>query len=304
MKLTYKYIATPLASICLTLGIFLAPVQAATITSATATSTSEIGITGTNATPIVVTATLITVGTAETLIVNLPRGWSFVAPNQNNSCTGIVTHDMPGQTNCQALAFGFVVVASNSDLTAVPISVTFAANTLNVGSNREFQVTFKNDNPQPSVVFDEGVAVLAGGAPTTTPTPTASATPTPTPTPAVSTAPTKGTAAALATIPEASKAPKLKFDSSSNGLGKAAKKSLKKVADVAKDGYGVRVTGAAGMQAGVSEAAVKALAKKRAMEIRAYLIKQGVPKEDIVIRTKVFPIGKAPSTLVKVETLD
>ena len=87
-------------------------------------------------------------------------------------------------------------------------------------------------------------------------------------------------------------------------MGKSAKKSLKKVADVAKDGYGVRVTGAAGMQAGVSEAAVKALAKKRAMKIRAYLIKQGVPKEDIVIKTKVFPIGKAPSTLVKVETIN
>jgi outer membrane protein OmpA-like peptidoglycan-associated protein len=140
--------------------------------------------------------------------------------------------------------------------------------------------------------------------PSPSPTPTASATPTTTPTPAVSTAPAKGTAAALATIPRASKAPKLKFDSSSNGLGKSAKKSLKKVADVAKDGYGVRVTGAAGMQAGVSRDSVRALAKKRAMEIRTYLIKQGVPKEDIVIRTKVFPIGKAPSTLVKVETLD
>ena len=115
--------------------------------------------------------------------------------------------------------------------------------------------------------------------------------------------PAKGTAAALATIPTVSRAPKLTFDSSANGLGKSSKKSLKKVADIAKDGYGVRVTGAAGMQAGVSEAAVKALAKKRALKIRDYLIKQGVPKEDIIIKTKIFPIGKAPATLVKVETL-
>jgi outer membrane protein OmpA-like peptidoglycan-associated protein len=149
---------------------------------------------------------------------------------------------------------------------------------------------------------------LTGQSPSASPSPSASATPTPsasaTPTPSTSAAPAVGTAAALATIPKASKAPKLKFDSSSNGLGKSAKKSLKKVATVAKDGYGVRVTGAAGMQPGVSKKAVRALAKKRAMEIRAYLIKQGVPKEDIIIKTKVFPIGKTPSTLVKVETLN
>jgi hypothetical protein len=115
--------------------------------------------------------------------------------------------------------------------------------------------------------------------------------------------PAKGSAAALATIPTVTKSPKLTFDSSANGLGKSSKKSLKKVADIAKDGYGVRVTGAAGIQAGVSEAAVKALAKKRAIEIRDYLVKQGVDKDDIIIKTKIFPIGKAPSTLVKVETL-
>ena len=126
---------------------------------------------------------------------------------------------------------------------------------------------------------------------------------TPTPTPTASATPAVGTAAALAELPKGSTQPKLKFDSSANGLGKSAKKSLKKVAEVAKDGYGVRVTGAAGMQPGVSKDVVKALAKKRAMEIRAYLIKQGVPKEDIIIKTKIFPIGKAPATLVKVETL-
>jgi outer membrane protein OmpA-like peptidoglycan-associated protein len=294
VKKASKTLIAVTASIGLTFGLFSAPANAATITNATATSTSEIGVTGTNAAPIVVTATLITVGTTETLIIDLPRGWSFVAPNSDNSCTGLVTHTMSGTTRCQALSFGFVVVASDDDLQAVPISVTFAANSLNVGSSRDFRITFKNDNPQPSVVFDEGFATLAGGAPS----------PTPTPTPTPTTAPTIGTAAALAALPKSTTQPKLKFDSSANGLGKSAKKSLKKVATVAKDGYGVRVTGAAGMQAGVSRDAVRALAKKRALEIRAYLIKQGVPKEDIVIRTKVFPIGKAPSTLVKVETLD
>jgi hypothetical protein len=127
-------------------------------------------------------------------------------------------------------------------------------------------------------------------------------TPPPTPTPTAST-PAVGTAAALAALPKSSTQPKLKFAASDNGLSSSAKKSLKKVAKVAKTGYAVRVTGAAGMQAGVSETTVKALAKKRAMAIRAYLIKQGVPKEDIIIKTKVFPIGKAPVTKVRVEVI-
>ena len=115
--------------------------------------------------------------------------------------------------------------------------------------------------------------------------------------------PTVGTAAALAALPKSSTQPKIKFASSDNGLSKSAKKSLKKVAKVAKTGYAVRVTGAAGMQPGVSKEVAKALAKKRAMEIRAYLIKQGVDKKNIIIKTKVFPIGKAPVTKVKVEVI-
>ena len=125
---------------------------------------------------------------------------------------------------------------------------------------------------------------------------------TPANTPAVVT-PTVGSAAALAALPKSSTQPKLKFDSSSNGLSKSAKKSLKKVAKVAKTGYAVRVTGAAGMQPGVSKEVAKALAKKRAMEIRAYLIKQGVDKKNIIIKTKVYPIGKAAVTKVKVEVI-
>ena len=57
------------------------------------------------------------------------------------------------------------------------------------------------------------------------------------------------------------------------------------------------------MQPGVSKEVAKALAKKRAMEIRAYLIKQGVDKKNIIIKTKVYPIGKAAVTKVKVEVI-
>ena len=292
MNKVFKPIAIAASSIGLLLGLLSTPANAATITNATATSTSEIGATGKNATPITVTSTLQTAGSAKTYFVNLPTGWTF-ASNPGGSCTGVVTSDLTGSI-CQAFNWGtsnagVVLMNSNGAVfsPALTISVLFAADALNVASTRDFTVTYVDDSSGQAVDIDSGIATLAGGAAT----PTASATP------------AVGTAAALAALPKSSTQPKVKFDSSSKGLSKSSKKSLKKVAKVAKDGYGVRVTGAAGMQAGVSRDAVKALAKKRAMEIRAYLIKQGVPKEDIIIKTKVFPIGKAPSTLVKVETL-
>ena len=299
MKKASKTLIAVTASIGLTFGLFSAPANAATITNATATSTSEIGITGKNATPITVISTLQTAGSAKTYFVNLPTGWTF-ASNPGGSCTGVVTSDLTG-SRCQAYNWGasnagVVLMNSNGAVfsPALTISVVFAADALNVASTRDFTVTYVDDSSGQAVDIDSGIATLAGGA--------VAPTPTPTPTPAA-VAPTVGTAAALAALPKSSTQPKIKFASSDNGLSKSAKKSLKKVAEVAKDGYGVRVTGAAGMQPSVSKDVVKALAKKRAMEIRAYLIKQGVPKEDIIIKTKVFPIGRAPATLVKVETL-
>ena len=302
MKKASKTLVTATASIGLTFGLFSAPVNAATITNATATSTSEIGVTGKNATPITVISTLQTAGRAKTYFVNLPTGWTF-ASNPGGSCTGVVTSDLTGSI-CQAYNWGssnagVVLMNSNGAVfsSALTISVVFAADALNVASTRDFTVTYADDSSGQAVDIDSGIATLAGGATTPTPAPS-------TPAPTAVTTPTIGTAAALAALPKSSTRPKVKFDSSSKSLSKSSKKSLKKVANVAKDGYGVRVTGAAGMQAGVSKKAVRALAKKRAMVIRAYLIKQGVPKEDIIIKTKVFQIGKAPSTLVKVETLD
>lgn len=302
MNKILKSALTGVASIVLAAAYVIAPANAATINDATATSTSEIGVTGTNATSITVTSTLQTVGSARTYFVELPTGWNF-ASHTGSSCTGIVTNDLTGSM-CQAINFtsSAKLILSNSGgvpfSSALTISVVFAANTLNVGSTREFNVRYVNDVSGLAVDIDTGIAKLAGGASTPTTTPSASSAPA-----AVTPTATVGSAAALAALPKASTQPKIKFDSSDNGLSKSAKKSLRKVADVAKDGYGVRVTGAAGMQAGVSKDAVKALAKKRALEIRDYLVKQGVDAETIIIKTKIYPIGKAPATLVKVETL-
>lgn len=259
-------------------------------------STTGLVIGQPNPNPITVKMKVTTGNTAETVMINMPSGWTWVTPVAFQSpCVSTLPIDSyTGFTfNFCRASNGATILSQRTDASELylrnlvgttlaagtEVTIVIKAGALNVGSGTDFVIGF---GLGASPVDKATVSVGAG---------TSTATP------------AKGTAAALATIPKASKAPKLSFDSSSNGLGKSSKKSLKKVADIAKDGYGVRVTGAAGMQPGVSRDVVKALAKKRALEIRAYLIKQGVPKEDIVIKTKIFPIGKAPSTLVKVETL-
>ena len=265
-------------------------------TSAASVTTTGLVAGQTNPNPITVKMKVTTGNTADAVVVNMPTGWTWVSPVASQSpCVSTLPIDSytgftfsfcrasNGNTLLSQLTSAselFLRNSSGSPLAAgTEVTIVIKSGALNVGSGTEFVIGFS----QGSGAVDKATVSVGAS--------TASATP------------VKGTAAALATIPKASKAPKLSFDSSSNGLGKSSKKSLKKVATVAKDGYGVRVTGAAGMQPGVSRDVVKALAKKRAMEIRAYLIKQGVPKEDIIIKTKIFPIGKAPSTLVKVETL-
>ena len=266
-----------------------------TPTSASVTTTGLVAG-QTNPNPITVKMKVATGNFAETVMINMPTGWTWVTPVtfQSPCLSPLPIDSYSGFTYnfCRASNGNTILsqLTTASELylrnlvgttlaAGTEVTVVIKAGALNVGSGTDFVIGF---GLGASVV--DKITVSVGAA-------TASSTP------------AKGTAAALAELPKASTQPKLKFDSSANGLGKSAKKSLKKVAEVAKDGYGVRVTGAAGMQPGVSKDVVKALAKKRAMEIRAYLIKQGVPKEDIIIKTKIFPIGKAPATLVKVETL-
>lgn len=251
-----------------------------------------------NPNPITVKMSVATGNNSETVIINMPTGWTWVTPVafQTPCASPLPIDSYTGFTYnfCRASNGNTILsqLTTASELylrnlvgtklaAGAEVTVIIKAGALNVGAGTDFVIGF---GLGASVVDKVTVSVAS--------------------TPAqVSVSPAKGTAAALAALPKSTTQPKLKFDSSANGLGKSAKKSLKKVADVAKDGYGVRVTGAAGMQPGVSREVVRALARERAREIRAYLIKQGVPKEDIIIKTKIFPIGKAPATLVKVETL-
>jgi hypothetical protein len=138
--------------------------QAATLNTPTATSTASIGTSGTNATDIVVTATLATVGAAETMFVYLPTGWTF-ASGSDGSCSSRATNDL-SNSNCQAFNWSpksTVIVASGSGnfASALTISVTFPANSLNVAPARDFYVKFRDDSTATDI--DTGTAVLAGG---------------------------------------------------------------------------------------------------------------------------------------------
>ena len=89
------------------------------------------------------------------------------------------------------------------------------------------------------------------------------------------------------------------FDAGASGLSAVTKKSIK--ATVKKAGMTATyvVTGSAGKTSGVSDKAVNALAKKRAKLLKAYLVKLGVSKSAITIKTKVVKPGKKPKVSVK-----
>lgn len=156
--------------------------HAAPLTDATATSTAEIGITGTNATAVTISATAVTGAPANMFNVSLPAGWSFVTPAA--SCTDVTLTGFSGSTTCQLINFGasggFASIQPIGNLSAtITYSVTFAPNTLNVAGTRDFSVQLANSNTGGTAV-DTGTAILAGG----TPTPPAPPAPTPAPTPA------------------------------------------------------------------------------------------------------------------------
>ena len=140
--------------------------QAATITDATATSTAAIGTSGTNATPIVVTATLVSVGAAETFFVYIPTGWSYVTDPGGSCVSAQVVTNLSGGM-CQAYGWSPQpgVISTNAGgsnfATTITISVTFAANSLNVGAGRNFNVIFRDDSVGSNI--DTGTATLASG---------------------------------------------------------------------------------------------------------------------------------------------
>lgn len=148
--------------------------SAATLTTATATSSSEIGITGTNATPITIAATSVTGAPANMFNIDLPSGWSFVT--DSTGCTNVTLTGFSGSPNCVVVNFsatdGFISVQlqSGTFTAGQALSVTFAANTINVAGTRNFTVTLANSQAGGAAV-DSGTATLAGGTPAPAPAP-------------------------------------------------------------------------------------------------------------------------------------
>lgn len=141
--------------------------NAAPLADATATSSSQIGVTGTNATAITISATSVTGAPANMFNVNLPSGWSFVSPAA--SCSNITLTGFTGSPSCQTINFGpttgFATIQLPSATFTVgqALSVTFSANTINVSATRNFTINLANSLAGGASV-DSGTAVLAGGA--------------------------------------------------------------------------------------------------------------------------------------------
>jgi len=90
----------------------------------------------------------------------------------------------------------------------------------------------------------------------------------------------------------------LQYENGSSTLSKSQKSKIKEL--VAKSGSNAKfvVTGTAGKLPGLSDQKVKALAKKRAQIVQAYLVKLGVKKSHITIKVKITNQGIAPKTKI------
>jgi uncharacterized repeat protein (TIGR02543 family) len=100
----------------------------------------------------------------------------------------------------------------------------------------------------------------------------------------------------VATATNPSRSVSVSFPARSKALTKAHKAALKKsVTTSGKDATYV-VTGTAGLLPGITTAQAKRLAKARANAVKAHLVKLGVKKSKITIKTKVTNQGIAPKT--------
>lgn len=165
LRITHKTSAAAVLGLIALFGQAQAS-NAATLTSTSVTSTGAIGTTGTNATPIVVTATAVTGSPSNNFIVGLPTGWSFVTPSSGSTCEGFISVTGYTMSACQAINVGSGGFAPLIGTAIIPsgttVSVTFAANSLNVAAGREFNLQFA-DTVTGGTTIDTGTATLAGG---------------------------------------------------------------------------------------------------------------------------------------------
>ena len=90
----------------------------------------------------------------------------------------------------------------------------------------------------------------------------------------------------------------IKLATGSSALTKSHKASLRKLVTKAGKESKYQITGTAGRLPGVTDSKVRALAKARAEIVKGYLIKLGVKKSNIKIKTKIYNQGITPKTKI------
>lgn len=88
------------------------------------------------------------------------------------------------------------------------------------------------------------------------------------------------------------------FTSGSLALTNSAKKSIRAIVKKAGKNAKYTITGTAGVTAGVPKAYISNLAKLRAKAVKTYLVKLGVSKKNITIKTKLIKAGLSPKTKI------
>lgn len=171
---TNRKIATIITAATIALAPLVAasPANAASLTNVVASSSGLIGTTGTNATPITVQATIATAVAGDAsqerwveYKITLPTGWSFETPYSfASTCPSWLT-----ATGINAELCGAVTISSGSFLSINSaainanqvVTIVFAANSLNLGSGRDF--TLETFEPGTLGAIDRGTATLPGG---------------------------------------------------------------------------------------------------------------------------------------------
>lgn len=142
-------------------------------------------------------------------------------------------------------------------------------------------------------VWVAAAEVEAPSAETSTPAPIVTPAPVGTPKPVVTPTPT----AVIAT------ATSMTFAPASTVLGRAQLASVKKAVQRAGKNAKFTITGGASIVSNVSVASTRAVARKRAEAVKAYLVKLGVAQASIVIRSKVFLKGQVAKTEIAAKSV-
>jgi outer membrane protein OmpA-like peptidoglycan-associated protein len=174
-------------------------------------------------------------------------------------------------------------------------SATLSISSVTLGDAGSYTVDVTNtEAPYTPTTVTSSAAVVS----VTAAAPPASSPSTPSSNSAAASAPATTTAGSSLNTKTAS-AGAIAFSAGASDMSDATKASLKATVKKAGKAATYVITGSAGKKSGVSDKATKALAKKRAQVMKAYLVKLGVSKSSITIKTKVVKPGKKPKVSVK-----